>query len=89
MDKILITGATGFIGSHLVEMCVEKGYDVVAFDRYIVAWDNVYWLSGIPINWTDCIAEIAINNAFESAIPISSEANITIRLAINIGSSPE
>jgi len=32
--KILITGATGFIGSHLVEMCVHKGIDVVAFDRY-------------------------------------------------------
>ena len=34
MDKILITGATGFIGSHLVELCVKKGFDVVAFDRY-------------------------------------------------------
>ena len=34
MNKILITGATGFIGSHLTELCVEKGFDVVAFDRY-------------------------------------------------------
>ena len=34
MNKILITGATGFIGSHLVELCVERGFDVVAFDRY-------------------------------------------------------
>ena len=33
-NKILITGATGFIGSHLTELCVEKGFDVVAFDRY-------------------------------------------------------
>lgn len=32
--KILITGAAGFIGSHLAELCVEEGYDVVAFDRY-------------------------------------------------------
>lgn len=32
--KILITGATGFIGSHLAELCVKKGYDVIAFDRY-------------------------------------------------------
>ena len=32
--KLLITGATGFIGSHLVELCVEKGFKVVAFDRY-------------------------------------------------------
>ena len=34
--KILITGATGFIGSHLVELLIEKGYSVVAFDRYSI-----------------------------------------------------
>jgi len=33
-EKILITGATGFIGSHLAELCVESGYEVRAFDRY-------------------------------------------------------
>ena len=33
-QRILITGATGFIGSHLTELCTEKGYKVVAFDRY-------------------------------------------------------
>ena len=32
--KVLITGATGFIGSHLVELFVEQGFQVVAFDRY-------------------------------------------------------
>jgi len=32
--KILITGATGFIGSHLAEYCVEQGYEVRAYDRY-------------------------------------------------------
>jgi len=32
--KILITGAFGFIGSHLAELFVRKGYEVIAFDRY-------------------------------------------------------
>jgi len=32
--KILVTGACGFIGSHLTEYLVHKGHDVVAFDRY-------------------------------------------------------
>ncbi len=32
--KIFITGATGFIGSHLCEMSVKKGFKVVGFDRY-------------------------------------------------------
>ena len=33
-NKVLVTGASGFIGSHLAELCVEKGFNVVAFDRY-------------------------------------------------------
>tara|TARA_B100000989_G_scaffold299007_1_gene291881 strand:+ start:5141 stop:6121 length:981 start_codon:yes stop_codon:yes gene_type:complete len=32
--KIVVTGAFGFIGSTLVERLVERGYKVVAFDRY-------------------------------------------------------
>jgi NAD dependent epimerase/dehydratase len=32
--KILITGSTGFIGSHLTEYLVEKGFSIIAFDRY-------------------------------------------------------
>tara|TARA_Y100000590_G_scaffold470678_2_gene667683 strand:- start:405 stop:1379 length:975 start_codon:yes stop_codon:yes gene_type:complete len=43
MKKILITGATGFVGSHLAELCVQKGYKVVAFDRYNPNY-NLGWL---------------------------------------------
>ena len=32
--KILIIGAEGFIGSHLVENLVSKGHDVTAFVLY-------------------------------------------------------
>ena len=31
--KILVTGASGFIGGHLVELLVEKGYDVIGMVR--------------------------------------------------------
>ena len=34
MSKIIVTGATGFIGSHLTEYFVENGFNVIAFDRY-------------------------------------------------------
>lgn len=41
--KILITGATGFIGSHLTDFLLKKGMKVVAFDRYNPNY-NLGWL---------------------------------------------
>ncbi|MBF0292170.1 MAG: GDP-mannose 4,6-dehydratase [Nitrospinae bacterium] len=32
--KVLVTGAAGFVGSHLTEKCVELGYQVKAFTHY-------------------------------------------------------
>jgi dTDP-glucose 4,6-dehydratase len=34
MAKVLITGAGGFIGSHLVELCLKRNYKVRAFVHY-------------------------------------------------------
>ena len=34
MNKVLVTGADGFIGSHLVEALVHQGYNVKAFVLY-------------------------------------------------------
>ena len=33
MKTILLTGATGFIGSHLLEYLVRKGYEIVVLKR--------------------------------------------------------
>lgn len=32
MSSLLITGGSGFIGSHLVDACIERGYDVTVVD---------------------------------------------------------
>ena len=41
--KVLITGATGFIGSHLTDFLLKKGMKIVAFDRYNPNY-NLGWL---------------------------------------------
>lgn len=45
--KVLITGADGFIGSHLAELLVEKGYNVRAFVCYN-SFNSYGWLDTIP-----------------------------------------
>ena len=34
MNKVLVTGADGFIGSHLTEMLLTEGYQVTALSQY-------------------------------------------------------
>ena len=48
MKKVLVTGADGFIGSHLTELLLEKGFDVRAF---------VYYNSFGSWGWIDTFAE--------------------------------
>ncbi|URN96102.1 MAG: NAD-dependent 4,6-dehydratase LegB [Candidatus Pristimantibacillus lignocellulolyticus] len=46
-EKILITGADGFIGSHLTEELVRQGYDVKAF-VYYNSFNSWGWLDQTP-----------------------------------------
>jgi len=42
--KILITGATGFLGSHLLPNLIEKGYDVIVLKR---SFSNIWRIQNI------------------------------------------
>jgi len=48
MNKVLVTGAAGFLGSHLTEFFVNKGFNVKAFVRYN-SKNNWGWLEDSPV----------------------------------------
>lgn len=52
--KILVTGADGFIGSHLTEMLVKEGADVKALSQYN-SFNNWGWLEDV-----DCKKDIEV-----------------------------
>lgn len=45
--KVLVTGADGFIGSHLTESLLEQGYEVKAF-TYYNSFNTWGWLDTLP-----------------------------------------
>lgn len=49
MIKALVTGADGFIGSHLTELLLKNGYKVKALAQYN-SFNNWGWLEEIPSN---------------------------------------
>ncbi len=54
MEKVLITGITGFVGSHIADLCIEKKVELFGFKRYHLSkMDNVRHIED-KINWIDC-----------------------------------
>lgn len=54
MKNLLITGADGFIGSHLTELLVRQGYQVKALSQYN-SFNYWGWLEDV-----DCLADIEV-----------------------------
>ena len=45
-DRVLLTGATGFVGSHIAHAFAEAGYEVLCGVR---AASDLRWISGLPV----------------------------------------
>jgi GDP-4-dehydro-6-deoxy-D-mannose reductase len=54
MTKVLITGVTGFVGSHLADYCLDKGLTVFGLRRYHLS--NLRRVAHVEgqIHWVDC-----------------------------------
>ncbi|MFZ5995879.1 MAG: NAD-dependent epimerase/dehydratase family protein [Nitrospirota bacterium] len=74
--KALVTGATGFIGSHLVETLVREGFEVVCLVRDIT---RLTYLEGLPVRTVrgDCTEVSSLAEAVEGCDYIFHLAGLT------------
>lgn len=84
--RIVVTGGLGFIGSHFIEMALEKGYHVINIDKktyaarpdidfgenenYELIEEDICTLSHLPSN-----IDYLVNFAAESHVDNSITAN--------------
>jgi len=79
MKKVLITGADGFIGSHLTELMVKRGYEVKALSQYN-SFNNWGWLEDVECKDNIEIISGDIRDPFYCK-DITSDVDIIFHLA--------
>lgn len=82
-NKILVTGAGGFIGSHLVEELLNNGYSVKAFIRYN-SKNNWGWIEDIP-NYENLEIVTGDIRDFDSVLNAIKDCKSVFHLAALIG----
>jgi UDP-glucose 4-epimerase len=81
-EKILVTGGAGFIGSHLCELLLHNGHNVVAIDDLSTGrLENIHHLRPLPS--FQFVRETIMNNQVLDRL--TSEADIVIHLAAAVG----
>ena len=74
--KALVTGASGFIGSHLVDLLLQKNYSVRCLLRRT---SSMSWLKGLPIEivYGDVFDEAGLADAVRDVDVIYHSAGLT------------
>ena len=84
-NKVLVTGAAGFVGSHLSEKLLSLGYSVVAFDRYN-SNNDFFWLNNLrKKKKKNCSFILGDIRDYDSVFHAMKDCNIVIHLAALIG----
>ena len=94
MSKILVTGAAGFIGSHICLVLLEKGYDIIGLDSFensspeslkrvvnIVQGDKVIKSGSLKVVEGDIRNKLFLKNVFEDSLNDKNPIDSVIHLA--------
>jgi len=81
LERVLVTGGTGFIGSHLVEHLVKKGVSVRCLVRES---SNLRWLEGVDVEYI--FGDVMNYNSLEPAV---SDVDTVFHLAAKTKSLTE
>jgi dihydroflavonol-4-reductase len=75
-QRALVTGGTGFVGSHLVELLLRKGYDVTCLVRDPA---RLQWLTGLDVRIArgDCTQPASLVSAVRDASFVIHLAGLT------------
>ena len=73
---VLVTGGTGFVGSHLVELLIARGYDVVCLVRDL---QRLRWLQGLKVRLVrgDCQDPASLTAAVKNTAMVFHLAGLT------------
>lgn len=90
MTSILVTGCAGFIGSHLTELLLSKGYRVIGIDNFDPFYDKKIKEKNLQkylAHPNFIFQEINIQN-FDQLIAIQDKIDVVIHLAAKAGVLP-
>ena len=71
--KVLLTGATGFVGSHIVEELISNKHDIIAIIRKS---SNLKWIKDYPVQFEYCSL-----NDVETLSKIVSSVDVIVHCA--------
>ena len=77
--RILISGGGGFLGSHLTDLLLEQGHEVVGVDNFLTGQrENIAHLNGKP-GYTfieaDVIEPVKLSGSFDRIFHMASPAS--------------